>query len=350
MGNFFIRQYRDSGYLVCFDRDNGTMLRVSMVGKEPFWNVRGPELLDISITNYCERGCSFCYRASSPKGEFMPLALYESIMAQAEAAGVMQVALGGGNPNQHPQFIEILRRTRAHHIIPSYTTNGQAMSDCIYDATKEYCGAVAISWYEPYGDAAEVIEQCYARKIKVNIHYLLHRENVQAATRLLREKNHIFQKVNAIVFLNYKPIHSPQELCLRDNKDMTDFLNAVREHRGCKLGFDSCMISYLTKLGEDLASETVDFCEAGRFSAFISEKGVLYPCSFMNDTCCAGINLAQTTLEQGWRQSVCFQQIREQLSVPGKQRYSIVDCGLCKQYAMCHGGCPLFPINRCREG
>ena len=351
MGGFFIRQYRKSGYFVCFDQENGTMLRVPTTGKEPYWNVCGPELLDISITNYCERGCSFCYRASSMEREFIPMALYENIMAQAKTAGVMQVALGGGNPNQHPQFIEILQTTRSYHIIPSYTTNGQAMSDRIYDVTKEYCGAVAVSWYDPYEDAVKMIEQCHAREIKVNIHFLLHRESVRAAIRLLQEENRLLQKVNAVVFLNYKPIYSPQEFCLQDNKDMVDFLNTVREHRGCKLGFDSCMISYLTKLEKELAPETVDFCEAGRFSAFISEKGVLYPCSFMSDTDeNVGIDLAQITLEQGWRHGAIFQQIRDRLSVPGAQRYPITACGSCRQYSMCHGGCPLFPINRCKEG
>jgi radical SAM protein with 4Fe4S-binding SPASM domain len=224
------------------------------------------------------------------------------------------------------------------------------MSDRIYDATKKYCGAIAVSWYEPYEDAVEVIDQCHARGIKVNIHYLLHRESVRAAIRLLREERRLLQKVNAIVFLNYKPIHSTQRLCLQDNEDMADFLNTVREYRDCKLGFDSCMISYLTSIEEDISHETVDFCEAGRFSAFISEKGMLYPCSFMNDIDSMGINLAKVTLEQGWQQGANFQQIRKRLSTPGMQRYPIESCGLCRQYEMCHGGCPMFPINRCREG
>ena len=132
----------------------------SMTGEEPFWNRRGPELLDISITNYCERNCDFCYRETSSNGTFMPLEQYTKIIAQAETAGVLQVALGGGNPNQHPDFVSILEVTRKHHIIPSYTTNGQGMTDEIYNATKCYCGAMAVSWYEPYSEATQVIKNC----------------------------------------------------------------------------------------------------------------------------------------------------------------------------------------------
>ena len=349
MGSFLIRQYRESGYSVCFDRQNGTLIRIPMTGKEPYWNVSGPELLDISITNYCKRGCNFCYRASNPQGESISLALYERIIAQAERVGVMQVALGGGNPNHHPQFIEIIEATRAHHIIPSYTTNGQGMSNHIYNATKKHCGAIAVSWYEPYADAIEVIEQCYSRGIKVNIHFLLHQESIRMAIRLLQEGKMLLQKVNAIIFLNYKPICSSQALCLQDDASMVDFLRVVRGYKACKLGFDSCMISYLTKLEEEIVPETVDFCEAGRFSAFISEKGILYPCSFMNDMEGVGIDLQQATLKEGWQYGSSFQKMRERLSSPSSQRYPIVACKSCEQYTMCHGGCPLFPINRCRK-
>lgn len=83
----------------------------------------------------------------------------------------MQIALGGGNPNQHPNFIQILEQTRKHSIIPSYTTNGQGMTEEIYRATKEFCGALAVSWYAPYLDAKKVISECKKYDIKVNVHF-----------------------------------------------------------------------------------------------------------------------------------------------------------------------------------
>lgn len=48
-----------------------------------------------------------------------------------------------------------------------------------------------------------------------------------------------------------------------------------------KVGFDSCSISFLIKEIDNLNADSVDFCEAGRFSAFISEEMKMYPCSFM---------------------------------------------------------------------
>ena len=41
----------------------------------------------------------------------MPLADYETVMKQAKELDVLQVALGGGNPNQHPDFIKHYKNT-----------------------------------------------------------------------------------------------------------------------------------------------------------------------------------------------------------------------------------------------
>lgn len=344
-----LRQYAESGYYILFDRKSGRMLRNSMNEQDIFMNVRGPELLDISITNYCEKGCAFCYRQSNTEGEAMPLALYADIIKQAKDLGVVQVALGGGNPNQHPQFIEILRLTRKHGIIPTYTTNGQGMNDEIYNVTQECCGAIAVSWYEPYEYAKQVIRECVVRGIKVNVHFMLDRFSIREAIRMLKDKEAILNSINALLFLNYKPIHSSLDQCLIDNAELREFLDEVINCSVCKVGFDSCLISYIVATGDCIIPETIDYCEAGRFSAYISEKGIMYPCSFMNDTDDKGIDLSCTSIEKGWKEGVCFKEIRWRLATAGKQRYPIDECNECLNYVKCHGGCPWFPINRCRE-
>ena len=231
---------------------------------------------------------------------------------------------------------------------PSYTTNGQGMTDAIYNATKHYCGAMAVSWYKPYSEAMQVIKNCQKRDIKVNIHYLLHRNNIRAATEMLQSSPSFLQQVNAIVFLNYKPVHSPCSLCLTDTCELDDFLFAVQAFRSCKIGFDSCMISYLAKINDALTVSTIDFCEAGRFSEFISESGNMYPCSFMCDGDTVGIDLNLISLEDAWRHGDSFQKMRHRLSGPSRQKTPIESCKDCSQFSMCHGGCPVFPINRCR--
>ena len=331
-----------------FDRSSGAFIRVGQTEALPFYNIKTPELLDISITNYCEKGCEFCYRSSNKNGKHMDLIEYTRLVKEAQQAGVIQIALGGGNPNQHPDFIDILKITRKHLIIPSYTTNGQGMTDEIYKATKKYCGALAVSWYPPYIDAINVIKVSNQNSIKINIHFVLSQNTIKDAILLLRNKS-ILEKINALIFLTYKPVHSSSKICLVGNSLFNEFLDEIKESKSCKIGFDSCMISYLTQLNELIKTETIDFCEAGRFSAFISEESIMYPCSFMCDIPLIGIDLRNTSIRDAWINGKIFQQTREYLNKPYMQKYPIAKCESCEKYNFCHGGCQFFNINMCRD-
>ena len=252
MSDIIFRNYQKSNYKIFFDRTSGFFIRLGNSGKEPFYNLEGPELLDISITNYCERNCDFCYRASNKFGKHMDFNEYKRLLKQAEKIGVLQIALGGGNPNQHPDFIKFLEETRKHFILPSYTTNGQGMTEDVYLATKKFCGAIAVSWYEPYVDARDVIDKCNEYDIKVNIHFLLNKKTIKEAIRLLSNEKDLLRKINAIIFLNYKPIYTSADLCLIEDDVLLEFFDIITKVEICKIGFDSCMISYLTILKRKL--------------------------------------------------------------------------------------------------
>ncbi len=74
----------------------------------------------------------------------MALVDYKNVIEQAAEMGVFQVALGGGNPNQHPDFVEILESTASKGIVPNYATNGRGLGNDILEATRKHCGAVAV--------------------------------------------------------------------------------------------------------------------------------------------------------------------------------------------------------------
>ena len=341
------RNGNKSGYNLLFNQNTGTFIRFSKNGIEPFWNKLGPELLDISITNFCTNGCRFCYRGSNESGIHMSLEEYIRIIREASQCGVLQVALGGGNPNQHPQFIDILRITREEGIIPSYTTNGEGMTDLILEATKKYCGSFAISWYYPYEKVLQIISKANTYDIPVNIHYVLSMETLDSAIELLNRRD-ILEKVNSIIFLCYKPVVNGGMHVIQDDEKLDVFLSYVVNNVSCKIGFDSCMISYLAKIKDMLMEETVDFCESSRFSAFIREDSVLFPCSFMSEKF-EGIDLRKISLHDAWCKSKQFIYMREVLKNKSAQKYSVELCLTCEMYDFCHGGCPVFNINRCRE-
>ena len=325
------------GYKALFDENTGKTIRLDGADNCNNWKKSGPELLDISITNYCERNCSFCYRNSSKVGKHMSTSLYRDIINEAKELKVFQVALGGGNPNQHPDFVDFLKIARENNIIPSYTTNGDGMTSEILDATKVYCGALAVSWYEPYNNAITLIEECFNRDIKVNIHFVLDADNISKARDLLNLE--IIDKVNAIIFLNYKPVGLEKRTVLKSTKELSTFLYDVINFSRCQVGFDSCMISHLTMIKNSLVLESVDYSEASRYSAFISEQGMVYPCSFMCGQGLNGESILSTSLLEIWQNSLVFNQIRKTLFFKSNK------CMNCEHYQFCHGGCPCFSIS-----
>jgi radical SAM protein with 4Fe4S-binding SPASM domain len=316
------------------------MARVEKKGySEPFWCEESPELIDISITNYCEKGCSFCYRNSNVDGQHMPFEDYQKIINQIRELGVFQIALGGGNPNQHPDFIKILQTTYNAGIVPSYTTNGLGLTDSILEATEKYCGAIAISAYEPFSFLSETIERVKDFKIKLNLHFLLNKKSVATAIEWLINPPSFLEGINAIIFLNYKPINSSSELLLNKSDLITYFFDLVSQHKGSfKIGFDSCSISGIVSCMK-VNSIFIEHCEAARFSAFISEDLKMYPCSFMVGTSNHG-NLKEQSFQKIWKENHAFVNQRE-LILNNK-------CNSCDSRENCMGGCVfLDEINLC---
>lgn len=330
----------DQRYHTVFNPRNGFFARIEDEdADEPEWSISGPELLDVSITNYCERCCNFCYRSSSEVGKHISIADYREVLSQAKEAGVFQIALGGGNPNQHPQFADILRITHEAGIVPSYTTNGDGLTDNILEATKCYCGAMALSAYPPFSILQERVKRIANHEIRLNLHIILSSFMIDKATEWLLDPPAWMEDINALIFLNYKPINQRFIGGKASEKQLKQFFEAARITR-MKIGFDSCSISGILKW-LDSPRDFLEACEAARFSAFISEDLMMYPCSFMANTDMRG-DLRKESLLDIWRYNEFFNAMRQ-----SKMRSGCRDCAL---KADCKGGCNFLPeINLCEN-
>ena len=103
------------------------------------------------------------------------------------------------------------------------------------------------------------------------------------------------------------------------------------------------MISFIDSISEKAIIESIDYCEASRFSAFINEEGMMFPCSFMNDlNYIEGYDLSEDTIKNVWRNGATFAGFRECLFSKEDKK-----CLTCSWFNNCHGGCKLFPINKC---
>lgn len=345
-GKLIVKRFPDEHYSAVFSPNTGFFARIEDVGHpEPFWASHGPELLDIAITNWCDRGCFFCYRKSDEHGTHMPLQDYEEVLRQAREMHVFQVALGGGNPNQHPQFAELLRVTRERYgIVPNFTTNGRGLSEDVLSATARYCGAVAVSAYPPYTETESAVQKLAERGVMTNLHFMLTSRSVETAIDWLREPPSFLRNVNAVVFLNYKPVGrvADASLLLNRSPHVEQFFRlATQPREDFRVGFDTCTVTGLARLGEAPAV-SIEGCDAGRFSLFVSERMEVYPCSFMVEAGYAGVSLRESSLREIWQNHPSFAGIREKHASGG--------CADCETPEHCLSGCPLFPaMNLCKS-
>lgn len=341
-----IKHFKKQNYSTFFNPNTGFFARVEEPGhEEPFWSWHGPELLDISITNWCDKGCVLCYRKSDESGHHMSVENYEIVLQQARQMHVFQVALGGGNPNQHPDFCEMLRLTREKYkIVPNYTTNGRGLTENVLTATKKYCGAVAVSAYSPYKETQMAIDALTAYKVKTNIHFILSSQSINTAIDWLENAPDFLEKINALIFLNYKPIgrYSSHKLLLKNSDRVEHFFQlATKNKHKFRIGFDTCTVTGIAKF-TNTPKICYEGCDAGRFSMFISEDMKMYPCSFMVEAGYDGIPIIGNNMQDFWQNGEPSKRIRNKLGSGG--------CNGCQSANQCLGGCPLFPeINLCPD-
>ncbi len=302
-----------------------------------------PELIDISVSNHCTKGCIFCYRDSLPNNKFMSLKDYEFVLKSVydnKWGNVFQVALGGGEPLEHPDIIEILKITRKYGVVPNFTTNALHASNRIASQIKPLVGAVAISYQNIDAITSSNASVFIEEGVKTNIHYLLNRKNIYQGIEILEGKyNELLDGFNSIVFLTYKPMgRGTGDLCLELNNSLSRFC-ALIQTQNCMInvGVDSCFMPSLMHF-TNTNINFIEPCECAFFSAYIDEDLNVKPCSFANNDN-ATYSLRENPFKEIWN------------SLWDEYRSSQVNsCNRdCKNSTNCRGGCPYFSqINLCK--
>ena len=328
-----------------FDPLTGTYVRsgIYVDGKETSENpfrATFPHLIDVGIMGHCSHGISGLCEAAGigcyQNGRDTVLANmtvedFRSIAAQCNGL-VDQFALGGrGDPDEHEHFEEILKICRENNIVPNYTTFGFTFTPEKARISKEYCGAVAVSWYRN-DYTYRTIELLKEAGVRTNIHYVLGNNTIDEA--IDRIQNHTFPKVNAIIFL----LHKPQGLGKQNNvlnpRDprVQTFFQLLTAESHYRFGVDSCTIPGMINYGKNYDINSLDTCEAGRFSAYISAEMKMVPCSF-DTTGKHAVDLKTHTIQEAY-DSDTFENFRNKL---------LHSCPGCKNKADCLGGCSLMP-------
>ena len=318
--------YRDHKYSFeeLFNENTGFLLRSNVIidGTESDMRVTKrsfPELIDIGIMGHClaardglcQRAGVDCYQnATKNSNSNMTLQEYIHLINQCKGK-TFQVALGGaGDPNKHDEFEQILYATRDNGIIPNLTTSGYLLTDKEINVMKEYCGAVGVSFYSTLDETMKetnpqtisAIKSLVSAGCRVNIHYVLSTSSLKEAKKRL--DNGLFPKgINAIVFLLYKSVGAGkrEKVIHRHDDAYIEFIKSINRFKSTyKIGFDTCQAPALVMHNKELCIDTIDFCEAARFSMYIDSNLVAYPCSFGYTQSVYSVNLNDISIETAW--------------------------------------------------
>lgn len=345
--------YKDKKYKFYefFNNKNGFLIRSDSFDNHQNPTMRSfPELLDIGIMgtclaselNICKNFGVDCYqKAKVMKRPNMTFNDYRQLLSQCTGK-VFQIALGGaGDPNKHEQFEAILKVTREHHIVPNYTTSGYLLTENEADITKKYCGAVAVSFYsnfvngmESNSDTINAINLFLKHGCLTNIHYVLSKKTISEA--IYRLKNNLFPHgINAIIFLLYKPSGFGTEnntLSYADTelKELIEIIDNT--HFDYDIGFDTCFTPALLTYSHSISLNSLDFCEAARFSMYIDCELNAYPCSFDSTAKQYCVSLDNYSILNAWNSDV-FNKFRND------QEHK---CQQCEKHNYCLGGCALY--------
>ncbi|MGN0336865.1 MAG: SPASM domain-containing protein [Lachnospiraceae bacterium] len=343
-----MRIRKEIDFISMFDEKTGRYTRSGIIkngkdtGIDPFMS-SFPELLDVGIMGHCKHGqTGLCIKAGiecyqdglHANNSNMALEDFRRIARECEGK-TFQFALGGcGDPDQHENFKEILEICKEHKIVPNFTSSGFGMDESLAELCKEYCGAVAISWYRS-SYTLMAINTLVKAGIRTNIHYVLNKDTIFEAINLL--DNEGFPKgVNAIVFLLHKPVGlgSHGKMIDAKNEEFKEFLSRIDENEyPYKIGFDSCTVPSLISCCKNIEIDSLDTCEGARWSAYITADMKLLPCSFDNQDQRWAVDLRENSIQEAWN-SELFDDFRKSFREA---------CPDCKDRAFCMGGCPIRP-------
>lgn len=235
---------KDHNYWTLFNRNNGTKVRLTFEGTDFTVVPRrssAPELVDIKITDFCPFNCAFCYQDSTLKGQHADLEWLNFLAYQLAKLEVFEVALGGGEPTLHPDFVEILKAFKRQGIVANFTTKnlGWLRDETLRNKILEQTGAFAYSAQT----AAEVQELVallpllsWEQKQRVTVQHVLGAVDLDEFKAVLKACDDAYLR---ITLLGYKTVGRGSAF---KPKLSVGWLEALKEVEGLKVGIDTVLV------------------------------------------------------------------------------------------------------------
>ena len=288
---FKILKSEDFNYI--FNKKTGYHMQWGATKEEdPVRSPYGPVIADIEVVDMCKgpggKLCPFCYKSNTKEGSYMSLDEYKTVFAKLPNT-LTQIAFGAdADLSLNPDIFKIMEYTREQGVVPNIT-----VADISKETAKklgDVCGAVAVSWYGVYSDknhCYDSISYLTEHLDQVNMHFMLSAETLPYVDELINDikTNPRLAKLNAVVFLSLKQKGRGEKFEGCTDQEFKSVVDRMMEN-DIGFGFDSCSQPKFVKAIQELENakeleQVSESCESFAQSIYINEKGVVYPCSFM---------------------------------------------------------------------
>jgi MoaA/NifB/PqqE/SkfB family radical SAM enzyme len=270
-----MRRFALDDALLLFDRDTGWNARCE--GEQTVGlRQRAPRAIQFGITNRCNLACHFCSRDLAAASRWTAPDAFR-FLAELAAAGVLEVAFGGGEPLAFAGMVDLV--IRLHQETPlavSLTTNGLLLDAAKIAALRGRHGQIRLSLYDD-NDWRRTVARLADGGARFGVNYLVTPARLDSVEELVLEL--VALGCPDVLLLSYngrdRALHVTGDASADLARRVKTLALALRGRAVVKL--DVCW-------GERMEAVPRLFdrtdCGAGRDFVVVTSDRALMPCSF----------------------------------------------------------------------
>lgn len=288
---------KDGDYYTFYSKGSGTKVRLSLKDNvKPYRKSSTPELVDLKITQYCQYGCKFCYMGSTKSGLHANLDDIKRYVDHLAELKVMEIALGGGEPTTHPNFVEILKYIDSKGITVNFTTFSVAWltNSEILETVINCVSAVGVSVLNEK-DLNKVVKiskalesKSHRKKVQVMAQHVLGSIDAGETSRILIS---CWEKYIPVLLLGFKKTgfgKTYKQHPVDDILGIIKMANTKSGYYGVTVNFlsvDTAFVNKFKKFLKELGvSSKLITSPEGKFSMYIDAvENKIAPSSYCND-------------------------------------------------------------------
>lgn len=260
----------DGPYAIVFEPETGNKVRLAPDDAPAYTKASTPELVDLKITDFCGAGCAMCYQSSTTHGKHAPLSTALDYVDRLHDMGVFEIAIGGGEPTDHPDFMTIMGHIDRHGMVANFTT----MSDRWLEGTKSIWwmnGGVGVSVHSEKGlELARTMRQHAGRhsRRQIQVQHVVGSVPVWVTTNLV---DAALKEGFGLLLLGFKDVGFGADYKRHDIGDFATHLAlAVGRYDNVRLSIDTALNDQHPDIAQALgAPEALITSPEGKFSCYI---------------------------------------------------------------------------------